>query len=252
MATIAYPPAKCCTVGVKHEGTPTGQDIKVGKYDAYLAVPESSKVHKDAGILFIPDVICIWQNSKLMADQYAANGYLCLIIDVFNGDPLSLNRSDDFDFIAWLTKGSTGDNPHTAEHVDPIVKEAIKYLTEEKGIKKLGAVGYCFGAKYVARHYPSIQVGFMAHPSFVDEDEFRAFKAPLSIAAAETDAIFPTDKRHRAEVILAEKGHPYQINLYSQVVHGFSVRCDLSNKVEKYAREQAFLQAVTWFDTWLI
>ncbi|KAH8666827.1 dienelactone hydrolase [Xylariales sp. PMI_506] len=187
-----------------------------------------------------------------MADLYAANGYLTLIIDVFNGDPLSLNRPDNFDFMAWLTKGSTGDNPHTPDYVDPIVVEAIKFLKEEKGIKKLGAVGYCFGAKYVARHYPAIDVGFFAHPSFVDEAELEGFKGPLSIAAAETDEIFPTEKRHRAEEILAKKGDPYQINLYSQVVHGFSVRCDLSKKAEKFAKEQAFLQAVTWFDTWLL
>lgn len=82
-----------------------------------------------------------------MADQFAANGYLTLIIDLFNGDALSLNRPDDFDFMSWLTKGSTGDNPHTTEAVDPIVVEAIKYLKQEKGVKKIGAVGYCFGAK---------------------------------------------------------------------------------------------------------
>lgn len=106
--------------------------------------------------------------------------------------------------------------------------------------------------QYVARHYPAIQVGFFAHPSFVDEDELAGFKGPLSIAAAETDEIFPAEKRHASEKILAKGGHPYQINLYSQVVHGFSVRCDLSKPVEKYAKEQAFLQAVTWFDTWLL
>ena len=70
-----------------------------------------------------------------------------LIIDVFNGDPIPLNRPADFDFMSWLSKGSDGNNPHTKEQVDPIVDLAIKHLKEEKGIKKLGAVGYCFGAK---------------------------------------------------------------------------------------------------------
>ncbi|KAI1074242.1 dienelactone hydrolase [Whalleya microplaca] len=247
------PPSKCCIEGVRHDGEPTGIDLKVGKYDAYLATPDPAKAHKDAAILYIPDIISIFQNSKLLADQYAANGYLTLIIDVFNGDALSLNRPGDFDFMKWLTQGTTGDNPHTTEAVDPIVEEAIKYLKEEKGVKKLGAVGYCFGAKYVARHYKSgIQVGYVAHPSFVDEDELEGFKAPLAISAAETDAIFPAEKRHRSEEILAKNGFPYQIYLYSQVVHGFSVRCDTSKKIEKFAKEQAFLQAVTWFDNWLI
>ncbi|KAI1134224.1 dienelactone hydrolase [Hypoxylon sp. FL0543] len=246
------PPGQCCYQGVKHEGEPQGKLFKVGEHDVYLATPEPSTA-KDAAILFIPDVISIWQNSQLLADQFAANGYLTLIIDPFKGDALTLNRPPGFDLGAWLAHGSTGDNPHTKEAVDPIIETAIKYLKEEKGVKKLGAVGYCFGAKYVVRHFKDgIQAGYIAHPSFVDEDELEGFKAPLSIAAAETDQIFPAEKRHKSEEILAKNGFPYQINLYSQVVHGFSVRCDPSKKIERYAKEQAFLQAVTWFDNWLI
>ncbi|KAK8118228.1 Hydrolase [Apiospora kogelbergensis] len=231
------PPAKCCTVGVKHDGEPTGTTFKVGAYDAYLATPPAGvAAAQDTAILYLPDIISIWQNSKLMADQFAANGYLCLIIDLFNGDPLALNRPDDFDFM----------------HVDPIVVAAVKYLREEKGVKKIGGVGYCFGAKYVARHYPAISVGYFAHPSFVDEEELAGFKGPLAISAAETDAIFPAEKRHRSEEILKEGGHPYQITLYSQTEHGFTVRCDLANKQQKFAKEQAFLQAVTWFNHYLL
>jgi dienelactone hydrolase len=126
--------------------------IKVAdKYDAYLATPPAGKAHEGVGILFIPDVIGIWQNSKLMADQYAANGYLTLIIDIFNGDALPLNRPAGLDIMAWVAKGSTGDNPHTKEAVDPIVLEAIKAMKEKYSITKLGAVGICFGAKVGAR-----------------------------------------------------------------------------------------------------
>lgn len=257
-------------------GETTGQSIKVAnKHDAYLATPTADKAHKGAGILLIPDVIGIWKNSKLIADQFAANGYLTLLIDVFNGDALPLNRSGPFDFNAWLTKGSDGNNPHTKEAVDPIVEDAIKALKEEYGVKKLGAVGYCFGAKvdpltlfeimpaacgaltrgmqYVVRHYKDgIKVGYAAHPSFVDEDELAAIQGPFSIAAAETDSIFPAEKRHRSEEILQKTGQPYQINLYSGVEHGFAVRGDPNKKVTRYAKEQAFLQAVTWFDNYLL
>lgn len=111
----------------------------------------------------------------------------------------------------------------------------------------------CFHLQYVARHYKNgIQVGYMAHPSFVDEDELAAITGPLSIAAAETDFIFPKEKRHKSEEILLKLGLPYQINLYSGVEHGFSVRCDVSKKVQRFAKEQAFLQAVQWFDEFLL
>lgn len=137
-------------------GEPTGKLIKIaGKYDGYLATPAEGKAHAGAGLLYLPDVISIWQNSKLMADQFAANGYLCLVVDLFNGDALSLGeRPPDFDFMGWMTKGSDGKNPHTPEAVDPIVEAAAKTLREEYGVSKMGAVGYCFGAK-VRYPFPS-------------------------------------------------------------------------------------------------
>jgi hypothetical protein len=38
----------------------------------------------------------------------------------------------------------------------------------------------------------------MAHPTFVEEDELASIKGHLSIAAAETDVVFPADKRHKS------------------------------------------------------
>jgi len=253
----SHPPGRCCAVGVKHSGTPTGKKVTIaGKIEGYLAAApadSSPAVHHGVGLLLLPDIIGIWQNSKLMADQFAANGYTTLLVDLFNGDARSLNLPAGFDPAAWLQKGSTGDNPHTPSAVDPIVIDAIAYMRSELGCKKIGAMGYCFGAKYVARHYKSgIDVGYMAHPSYVDEDELLSITGPLSIAAAEIDTIFTVEKRHKSEVLLAQVGKPWQINLFSTVSHGFAVRGDLNKPMERFAKEQAFLQAITWFDEYLL
>lgn len=61
----------------------------------------------------------------------------------------------------------------------------------------------------------------MAHPSGVTEEELGTIEGPLAIAAAETDAKFPPEKRHKSELILQRTGLPYQINLYSGVNHGY-------------------------------
>lgn len=126
-------------------GQPTGKTIKIGQYDAYVAEPTGKK-HDGVALLYLPDVIGIWQNSQLMADQYAANGYYTIIPDLFNGDALSLNRPENFDIMKWLSEGSDGKNPHTKEAVDPIVELSLKYL-KDQGFTKIGALGYCFGAK---------------------------------------------------------------------------------------------------------
>lgn len=122
-------------------------------------------MHPKTAILFLPDVIGIWQNSKLLADQFAANGYYTLMPDLFNGDPIPLNRPANFDFQKWIAHGSDGKRPHTTKDVDLIVETAIKDL-KSQGYTKIGAVGYCFGAKSVLRFLngKGVDVGYCAHP----------------------------------------------------------------------------------------
>lgn len=118
--------------------------------------------------------------------------------------------------------------------------------------QKTAAAGFCFGGKYVARHlHPAegkIDVGFTAHPSFITREELNAINGPLAIAAAETDHIFPDEKRHESETILRKVGLPWQLNVYSDVEHGFMSRGDLNSRQARFAKELAFLQAVQWFD----
>jgi dienelactone hydrolase len=126
------------------------------KWDAYIAAPTPEKNHEGVALLYLPDVIGIWVNSQLIADQFAANGYHCMIIDTFNGDPMRLNQLEGFDEMKWLSEGSDGKNPHTTAAVDPIVEAAIKTMKEKHGFTKIGAVGYCFGAKVSCLTSPSI------------------------------------------------------------------------------------------------
>ena len=220
----------------------------------YFSYPESKSTEQ--AILILPDVIGHeFVNAQLIADQFAANGYFVVMPDLFEKDPVPLNRPEGFDLMQWLQKGGPEGKGHGPDRVDPIVEQVIKEMKGSMGVKKLGSVGYCFGAKYVARFGAKgkgIDVGCMAHPSFVQEDEVRAMVAPLSIAAAETDEIFPEEKRRQTEDILKEmKTLPYQICLYSHVVHGFAVRGDLNDKRAKFAKEAAFLQHCQWFDEYV-
>lgn len=133
------------------------------------------------------------------------------------------------------------------------MRALVKHLREVVGATKVGVVGYCFGAKYAVRALGDggADAGFVAHPSLVGAEEVRAIKGPLSIAAAETDQMFPAEKRYETEGILAEVGQPWQVCLYGGVAHGFAVRGDLERKEGRFAKERAFVQAVLWFDEWL-
>lgn len=127
-------------------------------------------------------------------------------------------------------------------------------MRHEYNVQRIGSVGYRFGAKYAARfaaHGKGIDVGAFAHPSLVDVEELRAITAPLTIAAAETDHVFPLAKRRESEDILKEMHIPYQINLYSGVEHGYTARADLSKPEVKFAKEATFYQHLHWFNTFL-
>jgi len=251
----SHPPGTCCYKGVKHEGTATGEFSQLGDFEIYTKYPEDKST--DLGILIITDVIGHrFINAQLIADQFAANGYFVMMPDLFDKDPIPLNRPGDFDIQKWLGgEYNEKKKAHLPPTVDPIIDACLVEMRTKYNCKKIGAVGYCFGGKYVIRHLRpdagKIDVGYTAHPSFVDADELKAIKGPLAISAAETDAIFPTPKRHESEEILLGLGLPYQINLYSGVVHGFAVRGDPKDRVALYAKENAFLQAIQWFEEYL-
>ncbi len=93
--------------------------------------------------------------------------------------------------------------------VDPVIEACLKEM-KKLGCRKIGRTGYCFGAKYVVRYLKpgKIDIGYLAHPSFVDAAELGAIKGPLSIAASEEDSMFTPDKRHESEEILGKVGQP--------------------------------------------
>jgi dienelactone hydrolase len=154
---------------------------------AYISYPENKDTSN--AIIILPDVMGhALINPQLIADQFAANGYWVVMPDLFQGDAIELNQlgGGDFDIMKWLTKGGPEGKGHLPDSVDPIVEKTLAYM-KEQGAKKIGAVGYCFGGKYVARFLAKgkgVDVGFTAHPSFVDEAELRGMTGPLSIAAA--------------------------------------------------------------------
>ena len=76
---------------------------------------------------------------------------------------------------------------HGPDKVGPIAEATIKAMREEYGVKKLGGVGCCLGAKYVCWYMAKgkgIDAGYFAHPSATSGDEVRGVAGPLSIAAA--------------------------------------------------------------------
>lgn len=203
-----------------------------------------------------------------LADSIASNGYLVLVPDLFNGDPVGVEEQEaGLNLTEWRAL-------HPQSAIETVINSTIQYARNELGIKKLGGVGYCFGGKYVGRWLKGddsgLDVGFVAHPSNLLETEIQAIAGPLSIAAGSKlklhasllvlfvlltrvalDASFNSTAKSKAESILNANNITFQTNLYSQAPHGFAVRPNLTIPQQAYAKQASFVQAVTWFDAWL-
>jgi dienelactone hydrolase len=200
----------------------------------------------------------------------AAAGYFVVVPDIFHGDPVPADvmKKGGFNFPAWSAK-------HGADVVDAVVASTIKALRDEHGVKKIGAVGYCFGGRYVLRFLATgkgLDAGFAAHPSMVTTEDIEGVARPVSfalagefcadfrstsgfgfvlMACAETDQAFTPERRAEAEGILQKNKVIHESHLYGGTVHGFAVRTDLSIPQQKFAKESAYHQAIRWFDQWL-
>lgn len=108
---------------------------------AYVSEPDNSQKNGKA-VLYLSDIFGIYNNSKLLADQFAAQGYTTVIPDLLTEDqlPLDVFEIPDFDIQKWAVR-------HGPDAVDPIVEETINYIRNTLGFAKVAAVGYCFGGK---------------------------------------------------------------------------------------------------------
>lgn len=71
-----------------------------------------------------------------------------------------------------------------------------------------------------------------------------------SSTCVEIDTLFEPARRFEVEGLLNQTAHPYQVALYSGTFHGFGTRANISLPEQRFAKEEAFFQAVRWFKAW--
>jgi dienelactone hydrolase len=169
--------------------------------------------------------------------------------DLFSGSPAPGDINvPGFNTTEFLAK-------HAPAATDPIIAATIAYARTALRVTRLGAPGYCFGGRYAIREAApgkGVDVAFVAHPSLLEAGEIAAAAGPVAIAAAEEDALFDVAARTAAEAGLKGTGEKYQVVVYSGTAHGFGVRIDVADEEQRWGKEQAFLQAVRWFDRFLV
>ncbi|KAI0154736.1 dienelactone hydrolase [Xylariaceae sp. FL1272] len=229
---------------IAHDGESVGTEIVHNNVTLYVTGSPSDKA-----VLYLTDIygIQLAQN-RLLADSFGRAGYFVVAPDLFNGTPSTLDLNE-----MTPTQSATFLASATPEDTDALIATGVDYLRTVKNITKIGTTGYCFGGRYAFRWTSGkgINVGFAAHPSGLLDEEISAITGGVGVAAADGDTLMSPTRRSEIEALLLNTTQGYEFALYSGVAHGFGVRANVSDPRQKYAKEQAFFQAVRWFDTWL-
>lgn len=194
-------------------------------------------------------------NNQLQADKYAAEGFLVLMPDMFNGDTApGATIADDssslleqiklravevtkaFMIDMWLARV-------TEDKVMPILHKVIdaareQYADAVRAGDGIYAVGYCVGGRFVLllgkktqntggdaesggiKTGPFIKAGAVAHAASVVPDDFKDISVPLSLVCVENDPLFPDEVRTGAEDYLSNANLEHEVQVYPGVPHG--------------------------------
>ncbi|RJE19137.1 Dienelactone hydrolase family [Aspergillus sclerotialis] len=250
---LARPAELCCLKGSIHSGDPAGKVVQIGGVDTYVATPDA-KTSNGNVLLFFPDVFGLHINNFLTMDAFAACGYLTLGVDYFAGDPIWKHTENplndpNFDFQGWKNKHMSSTDGIAAKWV-----KDVEAAYGENGKVKFVCAGHCWGARFVCTQLSKdgiCKAGAIAHPAFMNESHVFNIDAPILFSVPNTDSLFMPEQRNRAVELMTNGKKRFNMQVFSDLGHGFASRAFLSDPYEKWAKEQSFKSFIEWFDLWL-
>ncbi|KAJ7175820.1 dienelactone hydrolase [Mycena filopes] len=243
-----------CFRGSVLEGEPTG--IMTDKGDYFAAGPTGTSKR---AVVLLTDIFGLpLKNSKILADSFAERlGCDVWVPDLFNGRPpvapgqleKVMPQKAGVEMTAWnWTVGIW--------NLLPSIPAFIKNRpsVETKKYEQIGTIGYCFGggiALRVSAKTDIFQSIIVAHPSPPNDADLRAIKAPTAWSFPEDDTNISHARMKQIEDFYAgRKGSAdfveYEVKTFK--AHGFAARPNLAYPEVKEGFEQAFKQAVHWFN----
>ncbi|KAJ3346655.1 hypothetical protein HDU83_002815 [Entophlyctis luteolus] len=257
-----------CCAGTIDEGDPTGAVETVAGHSAYIATPPPGAPAAHAAVIMATDVFgYTLNNTRLMADRFAAQGYLCIVPDLFKGTEVP---SDLMDSISLLNMSTSTifekayavlrllyyfppfilrNSPKAGCQ---IIESVVTDIKANRGLSKVALVGYCWGGNIgiqLAKQQGLFDVIFSAHPGGAkipqDIDEI---KTPIYFALAEVDMQIKAKEVELIKESLSKNtGLASEVEYFEGVEHGFAIRGSVKDGHVNAQKDKAFDHAVAFF-----
>lgn len=195
------------------------------------------------GLIVIHEWWGLNDNVRAMADKLAAEGYIALAIDLYDG--LVAEQPD-------RARAAMQQAMASPERLEANIQQAIGYLKNNQLVRNIGSIGWCFGGGW------SLRTGVMAPadidamvmyygPLIDDLEQLNRLNMPvLGIFGAEDKAIPPQQVEAFAEN-LGRLGKDFEIVVYAGADHAFAnpsgTRYQAQAAEKAWRRTVAFLEA---------
>src|SRR5665213_2025468 len=111
-----------------------------GTFGAYLAIPHTGK---GPGIVLLQEIFGVNEHIRSVAEQYAADGYMVLVPDLFWRSDKRIELS--YDDAGWKRAVELMQATDSAKALADIAL-TVTALKAQPGLEgKLAVIGYCFG-----------------------------------------------------------------------------------------------------------
>ncbi|MBI2130388.1 dienelactone hydrolase family protein [Candidatus Woesearchaeota archaeon] len=184
--------------------------------NGFLAMPKKEGIYP--GIVMIHEWWGLNDNIKEMARQLAAEGYVVLAVDMFDGK-VGKNATEAREF-------STNVRNNPAKAIENL-KAAVNFLKIQSNVNKdiIASMGWCFGGQWSLQlalneklsatviYYGSLET---------DSQKLAVIKWPVLGIFGAQDTSIPVETVKKFEAALNEAGVENEIHIYEGVGHAFA------------------------------
>jgi len=195
-------------------------DSPEGKFGAYLAIPHTQK---GPGIVLIQEIFGVNEHIRSVAEQYAADGYLVIVPDLFwrSGPRIELG----YDEAGWKRAVELM-NATDVSAAQADIKLAIDTLQAQPGLDGgIASIGYCFGGllSYLTAANGFVDVAIAYYGGGIQNQLDRAdeIEVPFLMHFGEADSHIPLEAVEK----IAERfdnNDNVEIVVYPEAEHGFN------------------------------